>query len=773
MLKAVSSFGFRVSRSLAALGMAVLLLMGAALGQSATFTAHLGDLTGTAASSRAEVRLTPQSLVNGAWVDGCGTGNIPRVNGAMVFPRGYTPLTVPSDGFINAQPVYATSEITCGTVTGSTRYKVSLLFDRQESVYGYYQIAGAFVLESATPYDSTPVSPPAANAVITNPAGSQTVAQPAGTTFQVAGDASVTGALALGSPLTTAGITNTGAISTTTFSASGASTTSGITDSGASVFKKINGVRYADQFSGADIGAKVNAALADFGASPACGMVVVPAGSYNFGTQLALGSRSDCVIRGQGMSKTTLAWNGAAAATMIDAKDAPGLTLEDMTISGNSSAGTCLQTGGGSANVFNHRYVRVNMGSCTNFAIDNRSSGTGFALNDAYFQDVYLQSSAICLETAFPLQRFQGGTISSCSTAAVKLDGNGGVTTHGTIFSGNGADVQVAGSSSIFEGHGGWFENSTNGIVTFTGAFSPDLILFAGAKLHTSNATNLMNLTSMGGGSVEITDSFVPSSSVGQIQLGTGGNLCVQSMSPALGSTVITTAGSGTTLGCRSATPVVAALGGIFGGNVIAPQYPLEGYTATGDTWGRLLSQANGVRTLFTLRGLEGGATERGITFAYFSNASNFSSLLARGAHFILGSAGNGFRWGKSTTSAVGDDAGFTTWATLDGSTFNLASGVGLAVGGGSTVNKILNGSATLTYTAIAAQTSQEKTLTITGASTTNFGVFCSPRATLGNANVSWSAWVSAADTVSVRVTNPTAASITPSAVAWGCTVNQ
>ena len=102
---------------------------------------------------------------------------------------------------------------------------------------------------------------------------------------------------------------------------------------------------------------------------------------------------------------------------------------------------------------------------------------------------------------------------------------------------------------------------------------------------------------------------------------------------------------------------------------------------------------------------------------------------------------------------------------------FEIASAV--TIGGGSTVNAIYNGSAILTYTAISPLASQDQTITIIGASTKNFGVFCSPRATLGSANLSWSAWVSGANRISVRVTNLADRSVTPSPVSWGCTVNQ
>lgn len=97
----------------------------------------------------------------------------------------------------------------------------------------------------------------------------------------------------------------------------------------------------------------------------------------------------------------------------------------------------------------------------------------------------------------------------------------------------------------------------------------------------------------------------------------------------------------------------------------------------------------------------------------------------------------------------------------------------GLQVGGGMGINAINTGTATLTYTSIAAQTCQEQTLSVVNASTTNFGVSASPNTTLGNVNLTWSAWVSAPATVSVRVCNPTPGSITPSAAVWGVTVNQ
>jgi hypothetical protein len=157
--------------------------------------------------------------------------------------------------------------------------------------------------------------------------------------------------------------------------------------------------------------------------------------------------------------------------------------------------------------------------------------------------------------------------------------------------------------------------------------------------------------------------------------------------------------------------------------------------------------------TLFLVAGGHGRANNNGT-----ADDPNVASVTITNGNVIL-------------TADTGKTVG-SSFGTLSSRLTVSASGVQVGANG-SVISTILTGTATLTYTAVAAQTCQEQTIAVTNASTTNFGVAVSPRASLGSTNLSWSAWVSASGTVSVRVCNPTTGSITPSAVAWGVTVVQ
>ena len=53
---------------------------------------------------------------------------------------------------------------------------------------------------------------------------------------------------------------------------------------GNDTFKKLSGIRFADQFAGSDIGAKINAAITDLGSNG--GIIFVPSGSYSYSTAI-------------------------------------------------------------------------------------------------------------------------------------------------------------------------------------------------------------------------------------------------------------------------------------------------------------------------------------------------------------------------------------------------------------------------------------------------------------------------------------------------------
>jgi hypothetical protein len=80
-----------------------------------------------------------------------------------------------------------------------------------------------------------------------------------------------------------------------------------------------------------------------------------------------------------------------------------------------------------------------------------------------------------------------------------------------------------------------------------------------------------------------------------------------------------------------------------------------------------------------------------------------------------------------------------------------------------------LTATATLDFPSIAANGQQELTITVTGAVTGDAVMLGAPAAI--EAGLQWSGWVSAADTVKIRVTNETAGAIDPASATWRATV--
>lgn len=201
----------------------------------------------------------------------------------------------------------------------------------------------------------------------------------------------------------------------------------------------------------------------------------------------------------------------------------------------------------------------------------------------------------------------------------------------------------------------------------------------------------------------------------------------------------------------------------------------------------RLGSNGHRFTNLFSLSGgaqlFVGG--NLGGSFINPVSASNFTGnyvihqLAPPADSFIFGAGGR-----DSAIQIKNESAGGQSWAIDSLSDGTLAvfpkgghgtialNGSGVTVGAGGTIHNIYSGSAILTFASISAQSCQEQTLTVKGA-VAGQGAFFSPGASLGNPNLSWSSWVSANNTVSVRVCNPSNDLVRPSAVTWNGWVQQ
>jgi hypothetical protein len=98
-----------------------------------------------------------------------------------------------------------------------------------------------------------------------------------------------------------------------------------------------------------------------------------------------------------------------------------------------------------------------------------------------------------------------------------------------------------------------------------------------------------------------------------------------------------------------------------------------------------------------------------------------------------------------------------------------VASTNGFIVGNGTTVTKVLSGSASLNYGSIGAAAQADLTITVTGAAVGDEVVMALPAAPA--AGLIFNGFVSAANTVTIRASNITANPIDPAAATFGVVV--
>jgi hypothetical protein len=107
--------------------------------------------------------------------------------------------------------------------------------------------------------------------------------------------------------------------------------------------------------------------------------------------------------------------------------------------------------------------------------------------------------------------------------------------------------------------------------------------------------------------------------------------------------------------------------------------------------------------------------------------------------------------------AGLGEDASDITQV---GDTPGAKTAGPFTINGGSKITKVLQAQGTLTFGTIAANSCENQNITITGAAISN-GAFASPDFVIEN-GLSWQAFVSGANTVTVRVCNVSTDSITP-----------
>lgn len=198
---------------------------------------------------------------------------------------------------------------------------------------------------------------------------------------------------------------------------------------------------------------------------------------------------------------------------------------------------------------------------------------------------------------------------------------------------------------------------------------------------------------------------------------------------------------------------------------------------STGHTFTNLFSLSGGAQ-LF-VGGNLGGSFTNPVSVSNFTGNYVIHQLAAPADSFIVGAGAR-----DSDIQIKNESANGQSWAidSLSDGTLSVfpksgrgtiaLNGSGVTVGAGGMIHNIYSGSAILTFTSIPAQSCQEQTLAVRGA-VAGQGAFFSPGASLGNPNLSWSSWVSANNTVSVRVCNPSNNVVRPSAVTWNGWVQQ
>ena len=256
--------------------------------------------------------------------------------------------------------------------------------------------------------------------------------------------------------------------------------------------------------------------------------IYFPLGTYAVGTTIRLKNNGQ-ILYGDGcgyaseLGRTIIKWIGASSGTIISFATGAGLgavnnaSIRDMDINGNSLAQIGVEVydnsasaGGGCwRNELSNVSIRnVTQGTPRGIELGHSNTAPNFA-NDFKMYNGGIYNCTKGLWGNGAIYNLYNVTASSNSECVIYAESGSTWGLFGVIFSANGIDIKAFNPQSIST-HGGWFENSTNGVYSVVTGSTQNSCGFFGSYLHTSGVTQLMDMKSAAG-SIALDGCFVPS----------------------------------------------------------------------------------------------------------------------------------------------------------------------------------------------------------------------------------------------------------------------
>ncbi|MDP4201011.1 MAG: hypothetical protein Q8922_15425 [Bacteroidota bacterium] len=500
-------------------------------------------------------------------------------------------------------------------------------------------------------------------------------------------------------------------------------------------------------------------------------------GNYTWTLPITLGGTGSSVVPAGATNNSTLRWDAATTtwlentnilSTSAGALSAASLSLTGGTISTPSS-------GGGAAPSLS--LIAGNSGGASSGAFASVVGGNGTGTGQGGQVTIQAGSSAATTGGGVLVQGGDAGGAGAFGGLVTLFGGNGAGTFPGggiqiqggygqfTTSGGGGSVSIVGGIAGSATGTGGvidFFTTPSNGAIQLRmqvdqngvvgigssqqfsvdnlgNTTAPSLSLTGGTISTPSSggaATNLsMTAGNSGGASSGASASVVGGNGTGT---GQGGQVTIQAGSSAA------TSGGGVLVQGGDAGGAASFGGGVtlFGGNG-AGTFPGGSIQIQGG-YGQFTTNGGG-GSVSLVGGIAGSATGTGGVIDFFTTPSNGS------IHLRMQVDQNGIVGIGPSQELQVDQSG------------NLSTSGSVVIGSGSTIYSVISAAASLSFPTTAAQSSSDLTITLTGAANGQPIMLGVPLGAVLS-NSSYSAWVSAANTVTVRFNNYSTASQTPPA---------